>query len=864
MPSWPAPASGECLFYALKYAFIRPRNARINALLQQNPTLQRDLSQGRRRPHESPTPVDDKRGRRLGLLSVKKDNGEGFIPTQRFKIDKRAKENENERGIRLIAQSEQVRAAVLQQLRDLKNRLERETVKDGSYLATVAALDPSQARWRAFEAEIRLLLKEGTKTNQARNRTLSPGQWNFYRKLYQAQLPPGTTMVLPRAEVRSLLEYTYYDSVIQSDKETQTNVYDPVAEYTDLRYPTEWYAAARSTQRQIHLHVGPTNSGKTYTALKRLEEAGNGYYCGPLRLLAHEVYARFQAKGIPCHLITGDDVRTDPSEDAKLRSSTVEMVDTNSRVEVAVIDEIQMIAHEERGWAWTRAFLGSNAKEVHLCGETRVVPLIRELAASMGDTLHIHSYERLSPLKVMSKSLRGNLKLLRKGDCVVSFSVLGIHALKKEIEKETGRRVAIVYGSLPPETRAKQAELFNDPDNDYDYLVASDAIGMGLNLAVKRMIFESVYKYNGRERELLTIPQIKQIAGRAGRYRTAKQGNDKETKEGETKSSAPQAVGLVTCMEDDDLHIIRKALDTEPEPLKTAGLLPPSEFVEEYAARLPKGLPFEYIFQRLCDVAKIHRRFKLVDTRSQLRIAKTLDAVPRLTITDRLVFSASPAETRKPIEAYLLIALAKCVSEGKHVSCADIPEMPLEMLDEPMSGQREYLQGLELLHKALILYLWLSYRFVGIFKDQAQAMYAKSLTEERINETLSKFSHSAELKERMRQLKSRQIRDSSIISELDPGLSGEPLDVLLNDNEPSTEMEGLIADAEGQIDDTGLTQSGEGPRAQAAPFRRFDLAISPKAQDLQLLYKTGPLIAGKGAMGTAHQDSRPRAAESSL
>jgi ATP-dependent RNA helicase SUPV3L1/SUV3 len=111
------------------------------------------------------------------------------------------------------------------------------------------------------------------------------------------------------------------------------------------------------------------------------------------------------------------------------------------------------------------------------------VPLIRELCALVGDKLVVHEYERLSPLRAMNRSLAGNLaKNLQKGDCVVSFSVLGIHALRRTIEEQTGKKCAIVYGSLPPETRAQQARLFNDPDNDYDFLVASNAIGMGLNL----------------------------------------------------------------------------------------------------------------------------------------------------------------------------------------------------------------------------------------------------------------------------------------------------------------------------------------------------------------------------------------------
>lgn len=250
----------------------------------------------------------------------------------------------------------------------------------------------------------------------------------------------------------------------------------------DLRYPAEWYPQARAMQRTIHLHVGPTNSGKTYNALKRLENSKKGFYAGPLRLLAQEVYHRFQENGISCSLVTGDDVKIPTDHIPPIMSNTVEMVDVAEHFEVGVIDEIQMLADPTRGWAWTRAVLGARATELHLCGETRVVPLIREIAALTGDKLEIHRYERLNSLKVADKSLRGDLKSLQKGDCVVAFSRFGIHALKADIEKVTGKRAAIVYGSLPAEIRTQQAGLFNDPNNDYDFLVASDAIGMGLNL----------------------------------------------------------------------------------------------------------------------------------------------------------------------------------------------------------------------------------------------------------------------------------------------------------------------------------------------------------------------------------------------
>ena len=160
----------------------------------------------------------------------------------------------------------------------------------------------------------------------------------------------------------------------------------------DLRYPPEWYPATRAIQRTIHLHVGPTNSGKTYHALKRLEQAESGIYAGPLRLLAHEVYSRLNAKGKLCHLITGDErimTESDTGE-TNMSSCTVEMVPVNREVEVAVVDEIQMIGSRERGWAWTQAVLGLKAKELHLCGEERAVPLVKELAATIGEKLEIH------------------------------------------------------------------------------------------------------------------------------------------------------------------------------------------------------------------------------------------------------------------------------------------------------------------------------------------------------------------------------------------------------------------------------------------------------------------------------------------
>ena len=273
------------------------------------------------------------------------------------------------------------------------------------------------------------------------------------------------------------------------------------------------------------MHVGPTNSGKTHHALQALAAAKTGCYAGPLRLLAHEIWDRLNKGQIvpagvtldpsataddgggadlldgsvpskppvltkehnerfarACNLITGEEERI-VAEDA-LVSCTVEMLRFDRILDVAVVDEIQMIADPARGSGWTAAVLGLCAKEIHLCGEETAVEVVKALVKETGDELVVNRYQRLTPLRVAKRSLDGDLKRIEKGDCVVSFSRSGIFALKKKIEEVTNLRCAVAYGRLPPEIRSEQAALFNDPDSGFDVIVGSDAIGLGLNLCV--------------------------------------------------------------------------------------------------------------------------------------------------------------------------------------------------------------------------------------------------------------------------------------------------------------------------------------------------------------------------------------------
>lgn len=523
----------------------------------------------------------------------------------------------------------------------------------------------------------------------------------------------------------------------------------------DMRFPHEWFPATRTMQRTIHLHVGPTNSGKTYNALKALEQSKTGIYAGPLRLLAHETFTRLKAKGRRCALITGEEQRIPEGDEPFFASCTVEMTPLNQRVDVAIIDEIQMIGDEQRGWAWTQALLGVQAKEVHLCGEERAVSLVQALCAKIGDEVVVHRYKRLSALQPMQESLHGKLENLRKGDAVVSFSRLNLHVLKAGIEQSTGKKCAIVYGALPPESRAQQAALFNDPDNDYDFLAASDAIGMGLNLEIKRVVFEAVNKHDGVKVRELTLPELKQIGGRAGRYRTAAQAN-RAASSADDSAIQPSAgkpaknekqVGFVTTLEEEDLDVIHESFDQEAEPLQSAGIFPPSTLIEKFASYFPAGTPFSFMLLRLRDIARLPSQFHLCDLRPNLDIAQQIQQYP-LTIHDRCVFINAPCSLRDYGMPQIVRALAKRIAYNQSGELVDIHEMNLEVLDYSLhnypQGREQYLKHLEALHKSIVLYLWLSYRYSGIFLSQTLAFHVKELVETKINEHLDRLDYSDE------------------------------------------------------------------------------------------------------------------------
>lgn len=696
--------------------------------------------------------------------------------------------------------------------------------------------DTFDAEWRKFERSVSRWIKQDSPEFEGLDRA------------------PGGLQNASKRALDHRLRYLFYAQVYsgrftKAEQENQKRV-------ADLRFPADWFPATREVPRVVHLHVGPTNSGKTYHALKRLEQAERGIYLGPLRLLAHEVYTRLTAKGKSCALVTGEEQRL-PEGVPKMWSCTVEMAPLNEPLDVAVIDEIQMINHPQRGWAWTSAFLGIQADEIHLCGEARTVPLMKELCALVGDRVVVHEYKRLTPLKVAPRSLRGELTRLEKGDCIVAFSVLGLHALRKEVETTTGKKCAIVYGGLPPETRAQQARLFNDPNNDYDFLVASDAIGMGLNLSIKRVIFESTMRNNGNQLVPLTISDIKQIGGRAGRYRSAHQAvaddrkaqaqtgpvvgdptigldDGKENAIPETSvemPTPPPATGLVTALDHIDMRYIALAMAHEPEPIKTAGLFPPSLVVERFSSYFPPGTPFSYIMLRLHEMATMHPRFHLCDLRDQLEIADVIHPIANIAVVDRITLCATPCNMRDEGERKFLYTLASCIADGTSGALLDLPNLPLEVLDEKPAPGRKYLYTLESLHKMIVAYLWLSYRFPQIFTTRKVANHAKQLTEDAIERTLHEFSWTEvrRNKERQRQQAMQTLRrlHGDIVLEekvkgLDNGLPEGARDIL-NDEQS-------FENSEVPVDDQGVFRSQE-PNDLDLPTQYEQLALDANRTD---------------------------------
>jgi ATP-dependent RNA helicase SUPV3L1/SUV3 len=251
-----------------------------------------------------------------------------------------------------------------------------------------------------------------------------------------------------------------------------------------------------------------------------LEQAKSGVYLAPLRLLAMEIRDRLVASGVPCNLITGEERVI--MEGASHTASTIEMMNPSKEVDVGVIDEIQMLQDPDRGAAWTAALVGVPASSIFICGSTAVTKPCIATIESLNETYDITQLARKTPLLLEHESMCGKhysrQKLkpkLQKGDAIIAFSRKDVLTFSARF-RQWGFSVASIYGALSPEVRRTESERFNT--GQADILVATDAIGMGLNLPIRRVIFSNIHKFDGVASRLLNMTEVRQIAGRAGRF----------------------------------------------------------------------------------------------------------------------------------------------------------------------------------------------------------------------------------------------------------------------------------------------------------------------------------------------------------
>ena len=255
--------------------------------------------------------------------------------------------------------------------------------------------------------------------------------------------------------------------------------------------------------------LGPTNTGKTHRAITRMLEHPSGMLGLPLRLLAREIYDRITRElgEQSVALITGEEKRV--GRRARYWVCTVEAMPLSQEVDFLAVDEVQLAAHPQRGHVFTDRLLHARGRaETWFLGADTIRPLLQVLVP----TASVENHARFSTLRARGESRLGALP---SRSAVVAFNVPDVYRIAEQLRHRRGG-AAVVHGGLSPRTRNAQVALYEA--GEVDYLVATDAIGMGLNLNIHHVAFASVRKFDGRDERQLAPAELGQIAGRAGRH----------------------------------------------------------------------------------------------------------------------------------------------------------------------------------------------------------------------------------------------------------------------------------------------------------------------------------------------------------
>jgi len=520
----------------------------------------------------------------------------------------------------------------------------------------------------------------------------------LYSKVYEAlfDLLPSSLNISPKIARKTVKRFAHsiHDEIAKKQR------YELLAR--TIRDFKNLFPLARDMRRKLTLHIGPTNSGKTYQAMQKLKSADTGYYLAPLRLLALEGFEDLKESGIESSLITGEEQIV--SEDASHISSTIEMVNFDVDVDVCVIDEVQMLEDRDRGWAWANAIIGAPAKEVIMTGSPNAKEAIVELAKYLGEELEIIEFERKNPLTLLNSPV--SEKDVEEGTAIIAFSRKDVLRLKQTFSKYFS--VSVVYGNLSPEVRREEARRFRAGETQI--LVATDAIAMGMNLPIKTILFSKAEKFDGVNDRSLLPSEIHQISGRAGRF-----GLHEE--------------GYVGALSGDVLSVIQKNFHKEAKKItvpfkvmanldhiKLVGNILEEKSLHEILMFFVKNMEFDgpFVATNLDDMLETSI---LVDSYDLDIAAKYHLACAPLTLKSPYIVAAYESylgalEKRMPIH-YNIVPLV-----GSYAQTTD-----------------ELLRAEDMV-KEISLYLWLSYRFSDYFIDTNRAKASRGILNKFIENSL--------------------------------------------------------------------------------------------------------------------------------
>jgi len=520
----------------------------------------------------------------------------------------------------------------------------------------------------------------------------------LHLKVYEflVELMPKSLHISAKVERKTIRIFTYNIQEQLIKKQRYALLARTIRDFKNL------FPMAREMRRKLILHIGPTNSGKTYQAMQKLKEADTGYYLAPLRLLALEGYETLKAQGIDSSLITGEEQILD--DDATHISSTIEMLNFEVDVDVCVIDEVQMIDDRERGWAWANAIIGAPAKEIIMTGSSNSKEAIVALAEYLGEELEIIEFERKTPLTLLE--IPTDAEDVEPGTAIIAFSRKDVLRLKQNFSRNF--KVSVVYGNLSPEVRREEARRFREGETEI--LIATDAIAMGMNLPIKTILFSKAEKFDGVTQRNLMPSEVHQISGRAGRY-----GLEEE--------------GFVGALNLDTLKIIRKNFHKPAKiitiPFKVMANLEHIKLV----GNILEEQSLKEILKFFVDNMEFNGPFHASNLGDMLEAATIVDRFD-LDIATKYHLACAPLTLKSP---YIISAYEGYIHAlERNESVAYNPPV----LMGSFAQTADELLRAEDMVKEISLYLWLSYRFNEYFLDDQKARMSRGILNKYIEETL--------------------------------------------------------------------------------------------------------------------------------